>query len=139
MTQKQLGIAVGFPENSADIRIAQYERGSRLPKAELIEKLAETLNVSPAALTVPDIETPNGIIQMFFALEDIYGLEIDAADGGIVLHFRSVRSNEELRAALVEWLNKALLLRGKEISFEEYDEWRYNFTGLDCVIGDTEN
>lgn len=65
----------------------------------------------------------------------MYGLEIDVADGGIVLRFKSIRSNEELRAALVEWLNKALLLRGKEISFEEYDEWRYNFTGLDCVIG----
>ena len=26
MTQKELGIAIGFEEKSADIRIAQYER-----------------------------------------------------------------------------------------------------------------
>ena len=29
MTQKQLGIAVGFDEKSADVRIAQYESGTR--------------------------------------------------------------------------------------------------------------
>lgn len=26
LTQKELGIAMGFPENCADVRIAQYER-----------------------------------------------------------------------------------------------------------------
>ena len=35
MTQKYLGTAVGFPERSADVRLAQYETGSRKPKAEL--------------------------------------------------------------------------------------------------------
>ena len=35
MTQKYLGQVVGFPEKTADIRMAQYESGSRTPKAEL--------------------------------------------------------------------------------------------------------
>ena len=34
MTQKYLGQVVGFPEKTADIRMAQYESGSRTPKAE---------------------------------------------------------------------------------------------------------
>lgn len=29
MTQKHLGIQVGFPEKATDIRVAQYENGSR--------------------------------------------------------------------------------------------------------------
>ena len=29
MTQKYLGMALGFPEKSADVRLAQYENGSR--------------------------------------------------------------------------------------------------------------
>ena len=29
MTQKYLGMALGFPEKSADVRLAQYETGSR--------------------------------------------------------------------------------------------------------------
>ena len=32
MTQKYLGMAVGFPERSADVRLAQYETGTRTPK-----------------------------------------------------------------------------------------------------------
>ncbi len=34
MTQKELGIAIGFEEKSADIRIAQYESNTRTPKEE---------------------------------------------------------------------------------------------------------
>lgn len=55
MTQKHLGTAVGFPEKSADVRLAQYESGTRSPKAELTKALAEVLDVSPLALSVPDI------------------------------------------------------------------------------------
>ena len=32
MTQKWLGQAVGFPEKTADVRMAQYESGSRTPR-----------------------------------------------------------------------------------------------------------
>lgn len=128
LTQKELGMAVGFPEKTSDIRIAQYERGSRSPKKELTEDLAEVLNVSPVALTVPDIETIDGVMQTFFTLEDMYGLEIGAADNDIVLRVRSHSENNELWEALVEWLNKALLLRNGIISEEAYDDWRYNFS-----------
>ena len=31
MTQKYLGTAIGFPEKSADVRLAQYETGTRKP------------------------------------------------------------------------------------------------------------
>ena len=40
MTQKYLGQVVGFPEKTADIRMAQYESGSRTPKADLTNTLA---------------------------------------------------------------------------------------------------
>ena len=55
MTQKYLGMALGFPEKSADVRLAQYETGSRTPKADLTAALAQVLDVSPHALSVPDI------------------------------------------------------------------------------------
>jgi len=35
MTPKYIGMLVSFPERSADMRLAQYETGSRKPKAEL--------------------------------------------------------------------------------------------------------
>ena len=54
MTQKFLGLQVGFSERTADIRMAQYESGSRTPKADLVEQLADALNVSAEALNVPN-------------------------------------------------------------------------------------
>ena len=43
LTQKELGMAVGFPENTADVRIAQYETNARMPREELLRKLAQVL------------------------------------------------------------------------------------------------
>ena len=40
MTQKFLGMSVGFPEKSADVRLAQYETGTRTPKTDLTAELA---------------------------------------------------------------------------------------------------
>ena len=57
MTQKYLGMQVGFQEKTADIRMAQYESGSRTPKTDLTNDLANVFGVSTSALTVPDIDT----------------------------------------------------------------------------------
>ena len=86
MTQKYLGQVVGFPEKTADIRMAQYESGSRTPKADLTNKLAEVFDISPQALTVPDIDSYNGLMHTLFTLEDLYGLKITELDGEVCLH-----------------------------------------------------
>lgn len=39
LTQKELGIALGFPEDSTDIRITQYEATTRKPLDEILVKL----------------------------------------------------------------------------------------------------
>ena len=85
MTQKWLGIAVGFPEKTADIRMAQYESGSRTPKADLTQSLAQVLEVSPLALTVPDIDSELGLMHTLFTLEDIYGFKIDKVDDEVCI------------------------------------------------------
>ena len=72
MTQKYLGQVVGFPEKTADIRMAQYESGSRTPKADLTSNLANVFDVSTSALTVPDIDSYNGLTHTLFTLEDFY-------------------------------------------------------------------
>lgn len=86
MTQKYLGMQVGFPEKTADIRMAQYESVSRTPKADLTNSLAEVFGVSTSALTVPDIDSYNGLMHTLFTLEDLYGLKITELDGEVCLH-----------------------------------------------------
>ncbi len=68
MTQKHLGMAVGFDEKTADIRVAQYESGTRTPKEKLVAGIAQALEVSPQALDVPDIESYTGLLHTLFAL-----------------------------------------------------------------------
>ena len=85
MTQKYLGMLVGFPERSADVRLAQYETGSRKPKAELTAALAQALDVVPQALDIPDNDSHIGLIHTLFALEDIYGLTVSETNGEVCL------------------------------------------------------
>ena len=85
MTQKYLGMSLGFPEKSADVRLAQYETGSRTPKTDLTAALAEVLDVSPHALSVPDIDSYVGLMHTLFTLEDNYGLKVTEQDGELAL------------------------------------------------------
>lgn len=55
MAQKYLGMLLGFPEKSADVRLSQYETGARKPKADLTVSLAKACGVSPLARSVPGI------------------------------------------------------------------------------------
>ena len=76
MTQKALGIAAGFPPETADIRIAQYESGARTPKHALLCALAEAMGDSPSALDIPRIKSREVLNQLLLALEAEYGLTV---------------------------------------------------------------
>ena len=136
MTQKYLGMALGFPEKSADVRLAQYENGSRTPKADVTAALAQALDVSPKALDVPDIDSYIGLMHTLFTLEDRYGLHIDEADGEICLKV-DVRKNKdaaELHKMLCSWRQAAAMLKAGEITQEEYDRWRYRYPEFDTTM-----
>ncbi len=75
MTQKALGIAVGFPQYSADVRIAQYESGARTPKRNLLYQMAKALGVSPSELAVPRIKNSNELRCLLIALENECGIK----------------------------------------------------------------
>lgn len=133
MTQKYLGMLMGFPEKSADVRMAQYETGSRTPKADLTASLACALDVSPQALTVPDIDSSIGLMHTLFTLEDIYGLTINEAEGEICLRVDPSKGKDaaELHKMLCTWRQTAAMLQAGEISREDYDRWRYHYPEFD--------
>lgn len=58
LTQKELGMAVGFPDSCADVRIAQYESDVRTPKENLMKLFASTLSVPVELFTVPVLSEP---------------------------------------------------------------------------------
>ena len=135
MTQKYLGMALGFPEKSADVRLAQYENGSRTPKTDVTVALAQVLDVSPKALEVPDIDSYTGLMHTLFTLEDRYGLKINKMDGEVCLKV-DVRKNKDaarLHEMLCSWQQAAARLEAGEISKEDYDKWRYYYPEFDAT------
>jgi transcriptional regulator with XRE-family HTH domain len=46
MTQKQLGLAVGFSENSAERMIQKWEYGKQAPSLQYLRPLSNALKVS---------------------------------------------------------------------------------------------
>lgn len=135
MTQKYLGTIVGFPERSADVRLAQYETGTRKPKAELTAALAQALDVSPHALDVPDIDSYIGLMHTLFTLEDLYGLTVSEADDAIRLKVDTSKGKEahELLKLLYIWKEQADKLSSGKISKDEYDNWRYHYPQFDTT------
>ena len=129
MTQKQLGTAVGFDEKTADIRIAQYESGTRTPKEKLLTDISAALEVSPRALDLPDIDNYIGLTHTLFVLEDLYGLKIGEIDGELCLRLDKSKGMTYLSMLdiFVAWQMEAEKLGNEVTTREEYDVWRYNY------------
>ena len=125
MTQKYLGMQVGFPEKTADIRMAQYESGSRTPKADLTNNLANVFGISTSALTVPDIDSYNGLMHTLFTLEDLYGFRIDKLDDELC-----IRLDKGMEKTILQCLICFPLGRNKPKSFRtEKSQKRNTITG----------
>lgn len=137
MTQKYLGTLVGFPEKTADIRMAQYEAGSRTPKEDLTKALAGALDVSPLALDVPNIDSYYGLMHTLFALEDRYGLTIETKDGEALFRVDPRKGKDATRISelVCAWAAIAKKYHAGEISRDEYDKWRYNYPQYDKASG----
>ena len=74
MTQKELGVAVGFSSSTSETRLYQYESDMKTPKENLLLKFAEALNVSAFAL-LP--KSNNKVIDL---VEHIMWLETDISN-----------------------------------------------------------
>lgn len=123
MTQKYLGMQVGFLEQTPSIHIAQYESGSRTPKPELTKNLAKVFGVSTRALTIPDIDSYNGLMHTLFTLENLFGFRIDKLDDELRICLgRGVGTNYlKMFDMFSTWKEQAEKLKDGEITKEEYD------------------
>lgn len=131
-TQKELGELLGFSAKTCDVRVAQYESGDRVPKKDMLEKIAAIFRISPYALNIPNISTWASRMHIFFAMEDKYGAEITKINEEYYLRIEKADSRELLltglrNAVLQEWVDMYSALQKGAISKAEYDSWRYNY------------
>lgn len=95
ITQKALGMALGFPPNSADVRIAQYESGARTPKQNMLCQMAKALGVSPSTLAVPRIKDNEELSSLLIALKDECGIVLSPQDDNATELFEERKKNDE--------------------------------------------
>ena len=129
LTQKELGTAVGFDEKTADVRIAQYESGTRTPKEDMLRSISEALDVNYRSLYEPSLYAVEDVLYTLFELDEHYGIKI-VGDDKLSIDFNNRLANDFLK----EWqLRKQELADGK-ITKEEYIEWKINWpqTADDC-------
>lgn len=148
LTQRELGIRLGYKESGADIRIAQYEMGHRKPKKDTLYKMAEILSISPIHFIRPKQGSPEDLMQLFFWLEEEKknvlhlfkmkaGTETDPESakyavsfGGDAAETSSVGigfSYGPMDAYLNEWLVWRTCLKDELITEQEYLEWKWNW------------
>ena len=109
--------------------------GAAPPKADLTKTLADFFDISPDALTVPDIDTDIGLMHTLFALEDIRGLTIGEIDGEVCLRLDKSKGKTytNMLDMLSAWAEQAKKLEAGEITREDYDRWRYNYPKYDTT------
>jgi len=85
MNQEDLGNLIGLPGD----RIRQYENDVRNPKADMLKKISDALNVNIDALSEPDISSHAKVMQLLFDLEDEYGLHVEKIGDQYYLSFEN--------------------------------------------------
>ncbi len=129
ITQRELGMACGFPETNADVRIGQYENAKRTPREDVVRKMAEYLKVSPRALMVPEMDDYVGLMHILFAMEDMYGFRVTEAEGDVCLRIdpKANKDAERIHELMGLWLRMSAEYRNWHIEKLDYDGWRHQF------------
>ncbi len=138
MTQKELGLKVGFSAVTADTRIRQYEKDAMAPKSDIRNKLVQALDVDPSALSDIDIRSIEDVVRVFFFMEEYLGFEIENVDLNTYQFFSKEKVNFQKRE--IQFLNsymyiwqqqKKILLNTKteneEESYRKYRLWKSRF------------
>ena len=148
-TQAELGIDVGFNPTNAAVRISQYESGQKAPRKDMMEKLAQVLDVSIFHMQHSDVEFIDLILDLFwyeetdthkpevfpyYSLTPDYEDEIGQAATYYGPDFKKGRRAfvmtfpiEDHKEFIEEWMLKKKQLIDGEITHDDYFEWKLHW------------
>ena len=135
LTQKGLGILIGFPEETADTRIAQYEKSGRKPKEETLSKIADVPEVNRYSIDIPTVDKDFGVMHLLFLMEDIYGLTVTELNGKATLQIKPENYDQWRNAdfpekELIQWLHAHKKLEQGELTLDQYNARKYNYPSV---------
>lgn len=127
LTMKQLGTKINIPERQADVRISQYESDHKTPRKDIIEKLANILDVNEFALDTPDLTTNYGAIFTMFEYYYTYGLHPIKIDGKIYLELDKNIADSSFIKDLNEWYDTYESFQSGDITKEQFIDWMLKY------------
>ena len=140
LTQRELGLKLGYEERNADVRVAQYESGYRVPKKDTLIEISKILNVNYINFVTEVPGCAEDIMQTFFWLDDDKSVRYNDSDEwpahapvGMWIDYGLV--NEFLR----EWCLRKEQLKSGEISEDEYFEWKINWPATSSNVDEKGN
>lgn len=135
MTQRELGELMGYPQNSAGIRIAQYESGKRGLKKETALMFSKLLGCSSSSFWDCEMGYIEKTFQSFLWLEEFNLLRIEQCHVPIkneqsyamVFGVTAIAFDGMMNGYMDEWGRKHRKYSCGEISKHEYFEWKINW------------
>ena len=155
MTQKELSEKIGLTDQH---RIVQYEKGVRVPKKDLVDKMAKALDVNPYTLYDTAGRDASEMMELLFWLDEFNPSALhlflpkkfpgekcnEVADTSVYYHDNDGWPAHApvcmwfdygvLNNFLKEWGVRMDELKSGEITRDEYFEWKINwpYTCDDC-------
>ena len=120
LSQKELAKMAGLSEPA----IRNYELGNRTPSDKQIDAIAGALDISPFAISDPDIESYIGVMHTLFALEEEYGATLVCEPGATYITFPA---GSDLRSRLSDWGEVFSKSKDGSMTKEEYEEWKNTY------------
>ena len=135
--RKRKGITIKLLAASLNVSsksIQHYEAGDRQVNDEMLNLIAEKLQVNPAALFEYPFNSISDIMHLLFDLERggfIVPIECEPDSDKQLASFSLRTGNEDLSEALNEWYEIRQMLENGRISNDEYLNWQDAFPDLE--------
>lgn len=123
LTQKELGELCGISESA----MRSYELGDRKPKKDVLERIAMALRVRPEYLSAPEFTRG---MEFFYALlenDEMFDYTITEINGRPAITGGLFTAGMTFDGFLRDWNEMKQKLDAKEITHEEYEDWKQTY------------
>ena len=124
MSQDELSNRLGLTGECKRRTMTRYEKGDRNPKDKRLLEISSILNVSSNSIKVYDYKNPTDIIYVLMWLEELIPNYI--IDISKVVNVDEYYS-KTIITAIKDWNVMRTKRLSKEITYEEYIEWKLNY------------
>lgn len=129
MTQKELAKEAGISESA----MRSYELGDRTPKPEVLDRIARALKVRPEYLSAPEFKRGLEFTYALLENDDMQGYTVTEINGHPAIVANAKSAGSSFAKLLSEWNDMKAKVEAREITSEEYAEWKRTYEGVSWV------